>query len=85
MNLAILPLAITMNAGPQIMSALIFVTAPKLPERRTAITLHSLRFIELEDVKGKQVTIMVETTPVGFEEFSPKAQKVIDTVEWNGS
>jgi hypothetical protein len=29
MNLAILPLAITMNAGPQIMSALIFVTAPK--------------------------------------------------------
>ena len=29
MNLAVLPLAITMNAGPQIMSALIFVTAPK--------------------------------------------------------
>src|SRR3712207_1408680 len=29
MNLDILPLAITMNAGPQIMSAIIFVTAPK--------------------------------------------------------
>ena len=29
MNLAILPLAITMNAGPQIMSAIIFVTASK--------------------------------------------------------
>jgi threonine/homoserine/homoserine lactone efflux protein len=29
MSLAILPLAITMNAGPQIMSALIFITAPK--------------------------------------------------------
>ena len=29
MSLAVLPLAITMNAGPQIMSALIFVTAPK--------------------------------------------------------
>jgi Sap, sulfolipid-1-addressing protein len=29
MNLAVLPLAITMNAGPQIMSAIIFVTAPK--------------------------------------------------------
>jgi hypothetical protein len=29
MNLAVLPLAITMNAGPQIMSALIFVTAEK--------------------------------------------------------
>jgi hypothetical protein len=29
MSLAVLPLAITMNAGPQIMSALIFVTANK--------------------------------------------------------
>jgi hypothetical protein len=29
MNLAVLPLAITMNAGPQIMSAIIFVTAQK--------------------------------------------------------
>jgi Sap, sulfolipid-1-addressing protein len=29
MNLALLPLAITMMAGPQIMSAIIFVTAPK--------------------------------------------------------
>jgi hypothetical protein len=29
MTLAVLPLAITMNAGPQIMSALIFVTASK--------------------------------------------------------
>jgi Sap, sulfolipid-1-addressing protein len=29
MNLAILPLAITMNAGPQIMSAIIFITASK--------------------------------------------------------
>ena len=29
MSLAVLPLAITMNAGPQIMSAIIFVTAPK--------------------------------------------------------
>jgi hypothetical protein len=29
MNLSVLPLAITMNAGPQIMSAIIFVTAAK--------------------------------------------------------
>jgi len=29
MNLAILPLALTMLAGPQIMSAIIFVTSPK--------------------------------------------------------
>ena len=29
MSLAVIPLATTMNAGPQIMSAIIFVTAPK--------------------------------------------------------
>jgi hypothetical protein len=29
MSLCVIPLAITMNAGPQIMSAIIFVTAPK--------------------------------------------------------
>jgi small neutral amino acid transporter SnatA (MarC family) len=29
MNVQILPLAITMMAGPQIMAAIIFVTAPK--------------------------------------------------------
>jgi threonine/homoserine/homoserine lactone efflux protein len=29
MSLSVIPLAITMNAGPQIMSAIIFVTAPK--------------------------------------------------------
>ena len=32
MNLAVLPLAITMNAGPQIMSAIVFVTAPQAAE-----------------------------------------------------
>jgi small neutral amino acid transporter SnatA (MarC family) len=29
MSLSVIPLAITMNAGPQIMSAIIFVTASK--------------------------------------------------------
>ena len=29
MSLAVIPLAITMNAGPQIMSAIIFVTDPQ--------------------------------------------------------
>src|SRR5215212_10362369 len=29
MSLAVIPLAITMNAGPQIMSAIIFITNPK--------------------------------------------------------
>ena len=36
MDLAILPLAITMNAGPQIMSAIIFVTASKPPKLSAA-------------------------------------------------
>ncbi len=44
-----------------------------------------IRFIVLEDVKGKTVTIFVETTPQAFEEFLPKAQKVIETVEWKGT
>src|ERR687894_311897 len=38
MSLAVLPLAITMNAGPQIMSALIFITANK-PLRLSAYFL----------------------------------------------
>src|SRR5215212_2370094 len=38
MSLAVIPLAITMNAGPQIMSALIFVTANK-PLRLSAYFL----------------------------------------------
>ncbi len=44
-----------------------------------------LRFIVLDDVKGQTVTIFVETTPQAFEEFLPKAQQVIKTVEWKGS
>ena len=44
-----------------------------------------IRFIVLEDVNGQTVTIVVETSPQAFEEFLPKAQKVIETVEWKGS
>ena len=44
-----------------------------------------IRFIVLEDVKGKTVTIFVETTPQAFEEFMPKVQKVVDSVKWGGS
>jgi hypothetical protein len=43
-----------------------------------------VRFIVLDDVKGKTVTIFVETTPQAFEEFMPKAQKVVDSVKWGG-
>jgi len=43
-----------------------------------------VRFIVLEDVKGQQVTIFVETSPRSFEVFLAKAQQVIETVEWKG-
>jgi hypothetical protein len=39
----------------------------------------------LEDVKGQTVTIVVETSVLGLEEFLPKAQKVVDSVKWTGS
>ena len=41
-----------------------------------------VRFIVLEDVGGQRVTIAAEALAADFEEFLPKAQKVIDTVEW---
>jgi hypothetical protein len=44
-----------------------------------------IRFIVLEDVKGQTVTIFVESSPQSFDEFLPKAQKVIETVEWKGT
>jgi hypothetical protein len=44
-----------------------------------------IRFIVVEDVKGKTVTIFVESSVPGFEKFMPKAQKVIDTAEWKGT
>jgi hypothetical protein len=44
-----------------------------------------VRFIVLEDVGGERVTIAVEALAVDFEEFLPKAQKVINTVQWRAS
>ena len=44
-----------------------------------------VRFIVLEDVGGERVTIAVEAPAADFEEFLPKAQQVIDTVEWEGT
>jgi hypothetical protein len=43
------------------------------------------RFIVLEDVGDETVTIIVEARAVDFEEFLPKAEKVLDSVEWGGS
>jgi hypothetical protein len=39
----------------------------------------------VDDVKGETVTIFVESSPQGFEEFLPKAERVIDSVKWGGS
>ncbi len=44
-----------------------------------------LRFIVLENVGGERVTIVVEAPAEDFEEFLPKAQEIIDTVEWKGA
>src|SRR5918997_911383 len=41
--------------------------------------------IVLEDVKGETVTIDFESLKPDFDEFAPKAEKVLDTVEWRGS
>ena len=41
-----------------------------------------VRIILLEDVKGEPVSIMVWSRAVDFEEVLPKAQEVLDTLEW---
>jgi hypothetical protein len=44
-----------------------------------------VRFIVLDDVKGKTVTIAVLTPAVNFDEVWHKARKVLDSVKWTGS
>jgi hypothetical protein len=43
-----------------------------------------LRFIVLENIEGERVTIVMQAPAGDFEEFLPKAQRVLDTVEWKG-
>ncbi len=43
------------------------------------------RLFVLEDVKGKTVTMGFTIPATEFDEQAPKAQKVIDSVEWTGS
>ena len=43
------------------------------------------RFIVLEDVKGQTVTIYFGGPAVEFDESVPKAQKVLDTIKWEGA
>ena len=58
MSLAVLPLAITMNAGPQIMSAIIFITASK-PLRLSA---YFLAGVVIAVTAGVTITYTVATT-----------------------
>jgi hypothetical protein len=43
------------------------------------------RFAVLEDIQGQTVVIIVSAPVVNFDEFLPKAQKVLGTVEWEGT
>jgi hypothetical protein len=50
-----------------------------------AFEKEKLRFIVLENVGDERVTIALETRAADFGEFLPKAQEVIDTVQWRDS
>jgi hypothetical protein len=43
------------------------------------------RFIVLDSVEGQTVTIFFGGPAVEFEESLPKAQEVLETVEWEGA
>jgi hypothetical protein len=43
------------------------------------------RLIVLEDVEGETVTVALYSRTTEFGEFTPKAQKVVDSVKWTGS
>jgi hypothetical protein len=57
MSLSVIPLAITMNAGPQIMSAIIFVTAPKA----LRLSAHFLAGVVIAVTVGVTVTYTLAT------------------------
>ena len=46
---------------------------------------YKLHLIVLEDVKGEAVSIGIFSPTSDFDEFAPKAQKVLDTVDWKGA
>ena len=48
-------------------------------------SVDKVRIIVLEDVKGEPVTILLWKRAVDFEEFLPRAQKLLKTVEWEGT
>jgi hypothetical protein len=46
---------------------------------------YKLRLIVLEDVQGETVTLGFVSPASTFDEFAPKAQKVVDSVKWRSS
>ncbi len=46
---------------------------------------HKRRVIVLEDVKGETVTIAFSSAADRFDEFTPEALKVVESVKWSGS
>jgi hypothetical protein len=80
MNLQILPLAITMNAGPQIMSAIIFVTAAK-PLKLSAAFLAG---VVIAVTAGVTITFTLATLPVlSYMVFHRRAQRLMPKVsDW---
>jgi hypothetical protein len=48
-------------------------------------SVDKVRFIVLKDVKGEPVTILLWKRVADFEEFLPKAHKLLKTVEWESA
>jgi hypothetical protein len=46
---------------------------------------YKLRLIDFEDMKGETVNIGFASPASEFDEFAPKAQKILDSVKWRGS
>jgi len=66
-----------------------FVALWPLPEKHIAVSVCSAegtvdRVIVLEDVGGETVLIAVGAEAGKFEDFIPRAERVLDTVEWEG-
>src|SRR5215204_5761229 len=64
----------------------LFQTLPSYAEQSTYELCedYKVRFIVLDDVKGKTVTISVLAPTIKFDEAWLKAQQVLNTVEWRG-
>src|SRR5215211_7605785 len=61
--------------------------APLSNDQEAAIfqEVNKRKVFVLEDVKGDTVMIWFAAPPDEFDEFAPKAQKVVDSVKWSGS